>query len=137
MHKSLFITIFLSAALLAGCELFVIGTKHKPSIEASQKSSIGAVLLFKTELDSANSIAATELLAGKDKHKLLAIEKYEMSDEISRLGRIISQKPITLLKADTLSPDSHRVLLELDYQKKLTFSAARIKGAWYITDIQE
>ncbi|GAB1430900.1 hypothetical protein MASR2M18_17340 [Ignavibacteria bacterium] len=138
--NSIFSKIVLCGAavvLLAGCELFVFGTKRSPIIEISQKSSLGAVLLFKAELDSNNTMAATEILAGKDGRKLLAIEKRDMVDEIARIGRLISKKPITRLFADTLTPDKHSVLLELNYLKKMTFSTLRINSAWYITDIQE
>lgn len=124
-------------ATLSGCELFTFGSKRAPVIEISQKSSIGAVLLFKAELDSNNTAAATEILAGKDGTKLLAVEKYEMSDEIARISRIITRKPITRMKTDTLAPDSHRILLELDYLKHITFSTAKIKSQWYITAISE
>lgn len=123
--------------ILTGCELFTFGSKRAPVIEVSQKSSIGAVLLFKAELDSNNTAAATEILAGKDGSKLLALEKYEMSDEIARISRIITRKPITRMKTDTLAPDSHRIHLELDYLKNITFSTARINSQWYITAISE
>lgn len=82
-------------------------------------------------------MAATEIMADKGGRKLLAIEKRDMADDIARLGRLISKKPITRLTADTVASDKHIVLLELNYLKKLTFSTSRINSAWYITDIQE
>lgn len=131
------IGICLSTAVLAGCELFVFGSKQPAAIEVSQTTSVGAVLLFKAELDSSNTTAATEILAGKQGEKLLAAEKYDMSDEIARISRLITQKPISKIQTDTLSPAAHTIHVEFNYLKKISFSTAKIGNSWYITEIHE
>ena len=128
---------FLVVIFLTGCELFTVGSRKPQKQEISQRSSVGAVYLFKAELDSNNAPAATEILARSNGNPLLAIEKYELFDEMNRLGRLISKKPITLTRTDTLSTTKQRVKIEFDYVKNITFTTQKIADEWFITDIAE
>ncbi len=87
MKHTLVIVSFLA---VAGCEVFTVGSKRPPVQEINQRSAVGAVYLFKSELDSNNAPAATEVLARPNGRQLLAIEKYELYDEMNRLGRLIA-----------------------------------------------
>ncbi|MFN6136477.1 MAG: hypothetical protein ACK475_09450, partial [Bacteroidota bacterium] len=64
LHGMIITALF--AATVAGCELFVIGSTQRraPVIERSQRSSAGVVHVFKAEIDSGNTTAATELMVG-------------------------------------------------------------------------
>jgi hypothetical protein len=58
---------------LSGCELITIGSSKPKPIEISQKTPIGAVLLFKTKLDSNKIPDAVNLLIRPNGEKYLAI----------------------------------------------------------------
>lgn len=129
--------VIVSFIALAGCEVFTVGSKRPAVQEINQRSAVGAVYLFKSELDSNNAPAATEVLARPNGRQLLAIEKYELYDEMNRLGRLIAKKPITLTRTDTISTTLQNVKLEFDYQKKMTFTTQKIADSWFIVDIAE
>ncbi|MCX6153115.1 MAG: hypothetical protein NT007_03025 [Candidatus Kapabacteria bacterium] len=124
--------------ILNSCQLLVIGGSHKPKpIDLDQKSAIGAVLLFKLELDSNNIPAATGLLASPQGRRYLAIEKYELYDEVARLGRKIAKRNITFFKTDTLSISTCNIVLELNYSKSMSFTTSKINEEWYIVSYRD
>ncbi len=123
--------------ILTSCELIVIGTKRQEIFEINQNSPIGTIFLFKAELDSSNIHAASQLLAHPNGMKYLAYEKYELFDDITRLKNIISHKPVTLVKADTISVNHCKVTVELDYLKTLQFTTSKLDDKWFITSIPE
>jgi len=125
--------------VLSGCELYVIstgGNKEKP-IDISQNSSIGVIYLFKTELDSNNVRGATQVLAQPQGLFYLAIERYEMFEEMQRMARIIGRKPITGFLTDTLSATNHNIKVKFDYITEVNFTTEKIRENWYITQYQE
>ncbi|MBU3741312.1 MAG: hypothetical protein FGM24_03390 [Candidatus Kapabacteria bacterium] len=123
---------------LAGCEVFVIGgTARAPVVEISQRSAAGVVHLFKAELDSNNMAAATELIIHSSGRKLLAIEKYEMRDELARWRRLLVQKPITSFRIDTVETDVHDVDAVFDRIRHVSFSTRRVNDSWFITRIAD
>ncbi|MFP4368038.1 MAG: hypothetical protein ACLFR2_00505 [Candidatus Kapaibacterium sp.] len=126
-------------AILNSCELIVIGTKYSKQeiFNIDQTSAIGTVYLFKTELDSNNISAATQLLADSAGYKYLAIEKYEMRYEIARVKRLIGDMPITLVRTDTLTNHSQKINVEFDYLKRMSFRTEMIDSAWYIVSYDE
>ncbi len=128
------IFVIFTVLLISGCEVFVIGAKEQKRevIDYNQKTPLGAVYLFKTELDSNNIPAATQILANPKGEKYLAIEQYEMYDEIARINRLIALKPITSYKLDTLPDNQMRINIELDYLKYMGFTTRKIDDYWYI-----
>lgn len=131
------IFILVSMEILTACELIVIGTKRQEIFEINQSSPIGTIFLFKAELDSSNIAAATQLLAHPNGSKYLAYEKYELFDDIARLKNIISNKPVTYIKADTLSNNHCKVTVELDYLKTIQFTTLRFDDKWFITSFPD
>ncbi|MFH1052376.1 MAG: hypothetical protein V1779_15755 [bacterium] len=130
--------IFILLMVLSGCELWVIGGGPREKvIEINQQSSIGVVYLFKAELDSNNVKGATEVLAMPSGGFFLAIEKYELFEEMERLARIIGQKTITDFKTDTLSETNHKIIVNFDYITEVSFTTSKISDNWYITTYQE
>lgn len=128
------------SALAGGCELFVIGGgggTRNTVVEISQRSAPGVVYLFKAELDSANTTAATELMLHTSGRRLLAVEKYEMADDLARWQRILKGKPITSHVVDTLSPTMQNVTATFDYLRAVSFATVMVDDAWYITRIQD
>ncbi len=117
---------------LCSCELIVIGAKPKAQVDISQNNPLGAVILFKTELDSNNVQAAAQVLASPSGKKYLAIEKYDLYDEVHRIMRVIGNKSITGVKSDTTSAGGLRINIELNYLNQLTFTTYKINNNWYI-----
>jgi hypothetical protein len=137
MKISFFYILLIS--VLSGCELYVIGlgaNKEKP-VDISQNSSIGVIYLFKTELDSNNVRGATQVLAQPQGIYYLAIERYEMFEEMQRMARIIGRKPITGFMTDTLSATNHNIKVKFDYITEVNFTTEKIRDNWFITQYQE
>lgn len=130
--------LFLASFILGGCELIVIGVKKPKPIEISQYSPLGAALLFKNELDSNNIFGAVRLIAAPGGTKYLAAEKFDMYDDIERIGRIISDKPVTNINADSnVALNPQVIAFELNYMKKISFTLYKINDYWYVTGISE
>lgn len=128
-----------TSLVVTACELFVIGSSApRPLvIERSQRTSMGVTHLLKAELDSNNTTAATELMVHSSGRKLLAVEKYELADEIARWQRLMAGKPITKTLADTLAENRHRVVLTLDYIRSFSISTISIDDVWFVTRIED
>lgn len=128
---------FLLPLLLCSCEVFVFGVKRTNDPVPTRETSVGVVYMFKAELDSGNTQAAARLLLQKNGQQYLAMQRYEMYDEMARLGRVLSKAPITKTSTDTLSRRSQRHIVEFNYRKTISFTTTNVETDWYITDIQE
>jgi hypothetical protein len=130
---------FLSLSLvLNACEVFRIGAEPKPvPLIVDQNSPFGAVYLFKSELDTNNAPAATQILAKPKGEKYLAIEKVEMYDEVARIGRLFKNMPITNVSTNVVSVNEQSLKVEFDYFKTMTFSTVKIGESWFISEIRE
>ncbi len=138
LRKQQYLLFFVILSTLSSCRMFEIGEPpRKEVIEYSQNNPLGAVLLFKTELDSNNTPAATGLLAQPNGQHYLAIEQVEMYDEIDRLKRLISRKPVTRIRADTLNNNSLEINVELEYLRNLSFTTLKINENWYIVNYDD
>ncbi|MBX3043582.1 MAG: hypothetical protein KIT33_03285 [Candidatus Kapabacteria bacterium] len=131
--------VILSSFLICGCELVVVGTRAdfatQNYVEFNQKSALGAIYLFKAELDSNNVPAASQMIKQEDGMAYLAIERYEKFYDIHRIKRMISLAEITDIKADTLSSNQMRYNLEFNFRRKLFFNALKVENNWFITDM--
>lgn len=134
MKRFIFI---LAGLLIVSCEIITIGSPNSAPIEVvnyNQNSSLGALYLFKTELDSNNIPAATQILAGIDGEILLAFEKYELYYDVYRMKRKIAKKPITKMYQDTLNDSRMKYTIEFDYLTNVTFTTEKISNFWFITE---
>lgn len=124
---------------VTGCELFVIGGKQRRQrqIERSQRTAPGVVHLFKAELDSGNTTAATELLRNSAGRPLLAIEKYDLADDLVRWKTIMNGKVITETTVDTVSATVRNVRVTIDYIRTMQFTTTTSQDLWWITKIQD
>ena len=129
--------IALSVAV-TGCELFVIGGggPKTPVIERNQQSALGVVYLWKAELDSNNLTAVTELMRHPTGRQFLAVERYDLADDLDRWRVIMGGKPITSTAVDTLSDNSHTVRAKVDYIRDVTFHTVRQDADWYVTSVR-
>ena len=120
--------------LLSSCELIVIGDKNprKEIVIYSQTSSIGAVHLFKKELDNDNVPAASIILANPMGRRFLPLEQFQMYYDIDRIRRSFDQKQITNIETDTLSNISFSHDVELEYVYHLSIITQQIDSSWYI-----
>lgn len=131
--------LLLFSLFTTSCELFVIGgsQRRQRQIERSQRTSPGVVHLFKAELDSGNTTAATELLRNATGGPLLAIEKFELADDLVRWKTVMSGKAITETSIDTVNPTVHNVRISVDYIRTMQFTTIAIQDFWWITKIQD
>ena len=132
------LTLLAVAAMMTGCELFVIGGggPKTPVIERNQQSALGVVYLWKAELDSSNLTAVTELMRHPTGREFLALERYELADDLDRWKVIMGNKPITSTAVDTLSSNSHMVRAKVDYIRDVTFQTIRQDDEWYVTSVR-
>lgn len=135
MKKQYFLILLIFA--LCGCELIVLTSKRKPVQELSQRNPTALFFLFKNELDSSDFKSASELMLQSNGSPYLAIQRYELFDDLKRLKRIIGSKPVTFCKADSLTPNTSRVNVEFDYIKNMSFMAQKINEYWFITGFNE
>lgn len=77
------------------------------------------------------------LLAHPSGRRYLAVETYELYDEVARLQRLIACKDITIMKAQVTAENEQSFAMEFGYLKKLSLTTAKIEGEWYITTIAE
>ncbi len=138
-HQVILRSVMLSALALCGCELFVIGStsRAKAPIERSQRSSAGVVHIFKAELDSGNTTAATEVMVNTSGRALLAVEKYELADDLVRWRSVMAGVPISDTQVDTVSDGEHEVTITLDYIRRMRFATLRRNNQWWITRITD
>jgi hypothetical protein len=137
IKNAIYIFFFL-LIVFSGCELFTVGKKPKPKpLEISQRSPLGVVILFKTELDSTNSFAAVKLIASPKGTHYSADEKFELLDDLTRFGRLLEKKPVTGFIKDSVSLVATNIHLQLDYYKTFAFSTVNIDGKWFVTEYTE
>lgn len=126
--------------MINGCEIITIGNKYpvkrKVVVHQNQATSLGVYLLFKTELDSNNAYAASDLLASQEGERYLAEARYELTYSVDMLRRNIQSMPITNIKSDTLSGLIVRHQIELDMIKYMTVFTKKIDSLWYVTKYQ-
>jgi len=139
MNKNILIIISLSL-ILSACEIITIGNKYpvkrKVVVHQNQTTPLGVYLLFKTEIDSNNAYAASDLLASQEGEKYLAYQRYELSNAVDMLRRNIQFMPITNIKTDTMSGMIVRHQIELDLIKYMTVYTKKIDSLWYVTKYQ-
>jgi len=124
---------------ITSCELFTIGggSRGPVQIERSQRSSAGVAHLITAEIDSGNTVAATELMVHSSGRQLLAVEKFELADEIQRWETIMAGKPISSTVVDTISDSTHKVRITLDYVRTMQFYTLRKGSLWWVTKITD
>lgn len=132
------ITTILLVLLMTSCELFVIGHKIPPKevIDLTQESAIGGAMLFTTELQLENVPGAAQLLSDNE-GRYNATRQQEQYYNLSRLTRILNDRKVTRIIADTLSVELHNVKLEFDYVKEFAFSMRQIDSLWYVMDFSQ
>lgn len=136
--KLLLPSYLLCFVLLAGCDVFRLGSEQAQRLpDLDQMTARGTIMLFKAELDNNNIAAATRILAKDSGVAYLAIEKYELQNEIARLGRRLAKRDITALSIDTVSTGKYKLHTEFSWIKEVTFTTVRMDGLWYIVSIDE
>jgi hypothetical protein len=68
---------------------------------------------------------------------LLAVEKYELADDLARWKSVMAGQPISDTKVDTINAESHEVMITLDYVRKMNFSTIRHDGTWWVTKVTD
>lgn len=135
MRKISFIFLVL---FLTSCEVFVIGNNKKPKevVDINQKTSVGAAMLFTTELQLNNVPGAAQLLSDNQK-RLSASEQQEQYYNLARLTRILNNRKISRVLTDSISMDLHNVRLEYDYVKEFNFAMRKLDTLWYVMEFRQ
>lgn len=135
MRKISFIFLML---FLTSCEVFVIGSNKKPKevVDIDQKTSVGAAMLFTTELQLNNVPGAAQLLSDNQK-RLSASEQQEQYYNLARLTRILNNRKISRVLTDSISMDLHNVRLEYDYVKEFDFAMRKLDTLWYVMEFRQ
>ena len=138
MKRNIFFTVLFLFFILffaQGCELFVIKGQKIVIEEQShftQKTPLGVVTIFISELANDNVLAASELLIKDDGRLLNASEKYAITSDLARMKRFLDRKQITNRSLDTTAGVVN-VVLELDYGKnKAIFVTKEMNSLFYI-----
>ena len=128
----------LLAVLTTSCELFVIGSQTATATPPgrTQRSSTGVALLWTAEVQQRNLTAATELMRHSSGRPLLAIERHELTDDLDRWHAILRDTDVQVVKVDTLSTTSHRVMMQTSRKRVVTISALNEQNLWYVTAIR-
>jgi len=132
--KYLFI---ISLFFMASCELVKIGSGSSGIINPTQENAIGAIHLFKAELDSGNLIGASELLIQKNGMHLSAKERYSAFPQLERVAYAINNKDIVYFTIDTVHSQAYSIHCSFNYLNTLTFSLLKSDNSWYISEIKE
>jgi hypothetical protein len=130
------IILIICSLVASSCEIITINSKTpaKKQELPTQNTAVGAFLLFKSELDSNNISGALQIVAKPDGAKMTGSEKYDKFEEMKMLRRLLEQKQVTAINADTVNNDSLRLNVEFDYIRIITFSTVRIDNYWYISN---
>lgn len=139
LYSKITVLPLLCVAIALACVAFsssCSGTKSTP-IVADQSTGRGSVLLFKQAIDSNDIRGAVKVLAHPSGRLFLAIETVDVMDDVSRLQRLIGNKPMNLLLNKSMSDSVQTFATEFGYLKKIAFTSTKIDGKWYITSIVE
>lgn len=129
--------LIISLFFLASCELFKIGSGNTGIITPTQENAIGAVYLFKAELDSGNLIGASELLIQKSGTHMIAKDRYATFPQLERIGHTIKGTDITYFTTDTLNANAYNIRCSFNYLHIITFSLLKSDKSWFISEIKE
>lgn len=131
MKKSIFI---LLTILLNACEIIQIGEKPQEvkTIIVARENPVGAVLLFKAELDSNNIPAATEYLATPTGHRILAIDKLNIYDELPMLKNKLKGLEISNIYQQNIEDNLVRINIEFSYIRNLICDTKKIDSLFFI-----
>ena len=131
MKKLIFI---LLTILLNACEIIQIGEKPQEvkTIIIARENPVGAVLLFKAELDSNNIPAATEYLATPTGHRILVIDKLNIYDELPMLRNKLKGLDISNIYQQSLDDNLIRVNIEFSYIRNLICDTKKIDSLYFI-----
>jgi hypothetical protein len=132
--KYLFLIVLL---FTASCELVKIGSGSSGIINPTQENAIGAIYLFKAELDSGNLIGASELLIQKDGKHLNAKERHAAFPLLERVAYAMKNKDIVYHTIDTLHSQAYSIRCSFNYLNTLTFSLLKSDKSWFISEIKE
>ncbi len=136
MRKGTIYSLLIALCSIAiSCELIkLIDKTGNEYIKLTTKTSIGTVAIFSKEISENNVSGASKLFLNKVNYPT-DFEAINFQDELTRLCKIIQNKPITYYKIDTLSPNLHNILVEYDYTKEFKYLMEKIDDDWYIISL--
>ncbi len=128
---------YISLLFITSCELVKIGSGNNGIINPTQENAIGAVYLFKAELDSGNLIGASELLIQRNGAQMIAKERHATFPQLERIAHTIKGKDIAYFSTDTLNANAFNIRCSFSYLHTITFSLLKSDKSWFISEIKE
>ena len=128
---------YISLLFITSCELVKIGSGNNGIINPTQENAIGAVYLFKAELDSGNLIGASELLIQRNGAQMIAKERHATFPQLERIAHTIKGKDIAYFSTDTLNANAFNIRCSFSYLHTITFSLLKSDISWFISEIKE
>lgn len=122
--------------MIVSCNIFRV-SDNSGKLSGSQRTPLGVVTLFKDALDSNDQHIAKALMRRNDGKPLLALERFDLAEDLQRYRRLVLHKPITSTKIDSLAPTQCRVVADFDYIKKLQFYTVKVEELWYVYRVSE
>jgi hypothetical protein len=132
--KFLFI---IALIILSSCEVFKIGAGSSGIINPTQEHPLGAIYLFKAELDSSNYIGASEILIHANGKQMSAKERYDIFPFLEKISLKVKDKQIVYFNTDTLNTQAQSIKCSFDYLHTLTFTVKKSDKGWFISEIKE
>jgi len=128
---------YISLLFITSCEHVKIGSGNNGIINPTQENAIGAVYLFKAELDSGNLIGASELLIQRNGAQMIAKERHATFPQLERIAHTIKGKDIAYFSTDTLNANAFNIRCSFSYLHTITFSLLKSDISWFISEIKE
>ncbi len=115
------------------CFVFSNCASSPQSGGAAQQDPQTVVRQFTRCLDSNDVDAALALMAHSSGRTYVAIEQYELRDEVARLQRVLAGSSITKISSAESSETKSVLNIEMDYQYNYVVHCVRVGTRWYIS----
>jgi hypothetical protein len=99
-------------------------------------ASQNVVRAWKSQLDSGNVPQAIALMAHPSGRRYVAVEAYELRDDISRWQRVLRGAVLSDMLVEIESDSICRLLVEMDYHDMYLAQTRRIDSLWYLTSFR-
>jgi hypothetical protein len=99
-------------------------------------ASQNVVRAWKSQLDSGNVPQAIALMAHPSGRRYVAVEAYELRDDISRWQRVLHGAVLSDMLVEIESDSICRLLVEMDYHDMYLAQTRRIDSLWYLTSFR-
>ncbi|MFM7774914.1 MAG: hypothetical protein ACKO9V_08780 [Candidatus Kapaibacterium sp.] len=128
--------IFTLAIIALTCILAVsCGTGSREPVRP-RVASERVVREWKSDLDSGHVPQAIARMAHPAGRRYVAVEAYEMRDEVSRWQRILRGAILSDMVVEIETDSTCRLLVEMDYHDMYLAQTLRVDSVWYLSSFR-